>query len=166
MPNYIKNLLVIRSEKVNEFLDKIKSTKHNDVPVDFEKIIEPPLNMFRGNLSSADEARCKEQNIPTWLDWQKANWGTKWNAMESNILFKSDKIVAITFDTAWTTPKPIINWIFDYFTSKSDEVSFFTACEGGYFAERKYKGEYDNYDYISVESNPKDFVHSLLASIS
>lgn len=40
----------------------------------------------------------------TWYDWCTKNWGTKWNALDSEI--KSEDI--IEFTTAWSVPVPII----------------------------------------------------------
>lgn len=40
----------------------------------------------------------------TWYGWCRHNWGTKWNACETQII-DSDTIV---FDTAWSNPGPII----------------------------------------------------------
>ena len=40
----------------------------------------------------------------TWYDWNIANWGTKWNAYGTE---KMDKDT-IVFDTAWSTPEPVM----------------------------------------------------------
>lgn len=42
----------------------------------------------------------------TWYDWCRANWGTKWNAYDSN--FDKDGNV-IEFDTAWSCPIPVLD---------------------------------------------------------
>ena len=63
----------------------------------FEKVIPQPDNIFRGDLGKKEEEMCKREGRPTWLGWNRDNWGTKWNSyncekVDSNIY---------TFDTAW-----------------------------------------------------------------
>ena len=45
-----------------------------------------------------------------WYDWSNANWGTKWNACDSDCSNVDEGLVA--FDTAWCMPKPVIEKIF------------------------------------------------------
>lgn len=40
----------------------------------------------------------------TWYGWCRHNWGTKWNACETQIINPD----TIAFDTAWSNPGPII----------------------------------------------------------
>lgn len=40
-----------------------------------------------------------------WYDWRIANWGTKWNASNTHVDWDGH---AISFDTAWSAPEPII----------------------------------------------------------
>ena len=71
---------------------------------DFDKVIPQPENIFRGNLSTDDEERCASEGIPTWYDWNRENWGTKWNSYS---LKKINENV-FTFDTAWNSVPKII----------------------------------------------------------
>lgn len=64
---------------------------------DFEKVIPQPKNIFKGNLSREDEIKCVAEGIPTWYEWNKQNWGTKWN---SYFCEKKDDNIFI-FETAW-----------------------------------------------------------------
>ena len=41
--------------------------------------------------------------FPTWYEWCRAKWGTKWNACEVEDLGD-----AIKFETAWNFPRPVI----------------------------------------------------------
>ena len=45
-----------------------------------------------------------------WYSWSIANWGTKWNAYSV-----SDDGDTITFDTAWSTPLPVIQKLSEMF---------------------------------------------------
>lgn len=40
----------------------------------------------------------------SWYDWDCKNWGTKWNACNTDILDIDDDLVEIKFDTPWSTP--------------------------------------------------------------
>ena len=45
-----------------------------------------------------------EYGFTTWYGWRNHNWGTKWNACDTEILDKD----TIVFDTAWSNPDPIM----------------------------------------------------------
>ena len=65
MPNWTSNTLEVcgKPEAVDKFV------AHMGDLMDFEKVIPPPENMFRDNLSSEDKDRCEAAGIPTWRDW-------------------------------------------------------------------------------------------------
>lgn len=67
-------------------------------------------NYLLGSLKESDfeEARMSIMNVQlygtkNWYDWCINTWGTKWNAYDQSI---ENNI--ITFDTAWSTPFPVI----------------------------------------------------------
>lgn len=74
---------------------------------DFKKVIPQPGNIFNENLSAEDERRCKEQGIPTWYDWNRQNWGTKWNSYSC----EKESWNIYTFETAWSPVPRIIQKI-------------------------------------------------------
>lgn len=39
-----------------------------------------------------------------WHEWRCNNWGTKWNACDTNVIRKSETEAILIFDTAWTVP--------------------------------------------------------------
>lgn len=40
-----------------------------------------------------------------WYNWRKANWGTKWDAMDAwNLERKDDNTFSVSFHTAWSPP--------------------------------------------------------------
>lgn len=55
-----------------------------------------------------------------WYSWSVANWGTKWNAYDLNRV-SSD---TISFDTAWSTPFPVIMSLSEQFPDLRFEVKF------------------------------------------
>lgn len=71
---------------------------------DFEKIIAPPANIFRGNLGEKERKECEEKGIPNWYDWNYENWGTKWNSYSCERI----SLDTYSFETAWSgVPKLI-----------------------------------------------------------
>ena len=50
----------------------------------------------------------EKYNFDNWYDWRNANWGTKWNACESDYDKESE---SLHFDTAWSIPYPILTKI-------------------------------------------------------
>ena len=113
MPNHVTNRIRIHATiGLEELKEKISTiTDEEYLPIDFEKIIPPPDNMFRDNLSSDDIAQCAREGRPNWYDWQTKNWGTKWNAYSAHFESEWDGgdccEVEIHFDTAWASPAPI-----------------------------------------------------------
>lgn len=110
MPNHVTNTIRIDLKDgvdIEEFLAFLRGP--NEEAIDFERIIPPPENMFRGDLSSEDIKRCAEQDIPTWSDWQSENWGTKWNAYNQEYVEVNHGSVTLRFDTAWAPPIPVID---------------------------------------------------------
>ena len=109
MPNHTQNTLELTGdhETVMAFVDQMG--QH----MDFEKVIAPPKNMFRENLTLDDKERCAREGVPTWYDWQGENWGTKWNAYlteEVAVEEFSDRLTTATyrFQTAWDAPRLVI----------------------------------------------------------
>ena len=106
MPNWTSKELIVtgKHDEVARFVDHIGQT------MDFENIIPPPANMFRGDLLGEKERKeCAEKGIPNWYDWQSEHWGTKWNAfdVEREICEYGDE-VKYTFGTAWDAPRKIL----------------------------------------------------------
>ena len=78
---------------------------------DFEKVITPPENIFRGDLGAKEKEMCKRENRPTWRDFNIKNWGTKWNS------YSCDKLEynVFTFETAWAGVPKIMEAISEEF---------------------------------------------------
>lgn len=71
---------------------------------DFNKVIPTPINIFNESLGREDEERCKRENRPTWSDWNRENWGTKWGGYSH----KKVSEFCFEFQTAWSKPTPVI----------------------------------------------------------
>ena len=131
MPNWCSNALNVKGPKKD--LDAFKATlnqkdeKGEVTPFSFAQTVPPPANMIRDSLSMEQMAEATAKGIPTWYDWQSANWGTKWDACEARV--KPTKLrVNIWFDTAWAPP---IAW-FRSFAAKFPTLTADLAyCECG-----------------------------------
>lgn len=60
-----------------------------------------------------------------WYDWSVKNWGTKWNAYGQSELSPNQ----IQFDTAWSSPEPVIAKLSTLFPELTFEVEY--DIEGG-----------------------------------
>lgn len=62
--------------------------------------IEKSWGISRGLTKKMSEEYIKKFGADNWYDWQRANWGTKWNAYDQVSHSENE----IEFDTAWCTP--------------------------------------------------------------
>lgn len=112
MPNWMSHALEISGpfEEVEKFFNTIgggMSSEDNSL-IDFELLIKPPDNLYRGNIGDAEREYCKKNNVPNWYDWNIKNWGTKWNAAYQKLHYSQDGKPVLLFETAWSVPFPIL----------------------------------------------------------
>lgn len=104
MPNWVKTEITFCNVSDSEFADIVSKYGSDNGPIDFEKIIPMPENIFRGNLTHEDRfVKYRDNN---WYDWSCDNWGTKWNARWPEADYFNHTIM---FDTAWSFPSPVID---------------------------------------------------------
>lgn len=112
MPNHVVNELIFRvnPETQAKILEKV--TK--DGMVDFEVLVPSPLNVWKGNTGK----RHTEAFKVSQLDWNRDNWGTKWNAYGHDDDYKSivqtEDTLILTFQTAWGPPWPWLAAVFNF----------------------------------------------------
>lgn len=101
MPNHVTNQIVFNGHQndINMVLELIKGETEC---IDFEKIVPPPNNLYRGNIGPEERAKYGANN---WYDWNVHNWGTKWNAYSTSV---DETNNTICFDTAWSSPIPVL----------------------------------------------------------
>lgn len=123
MPNHVTNIVRANTMVIHSIL--------TEQGVDFERVIPMPDNVIRGGIGHAnidgvmtkvywphpnppdsdDPMGLKTQPVPypdgatDWYEWSISNWGTKWNAYESDV---SEDERVVRFDTAWSHPFPVI----------------------------------------------------------
>ena len=145
MPNWCYVTLEANAskEELQKFYDKVivptPDSDEGQVAFDFNTIIPMPNNVFRGNLGDAEREQCERDGIPNWYDWSCNNWGTKWNAAFTSVLWESDERLFINFGTAWNYPTPVMLKMFEMFPSiefmakaeeESDEFHFIHHSNG------------------------------------
>lgn len=146
MPNHVENRLKIigDKEKILKVKDFLKS-KWNDGTernIDFNKITQMPKWVFHNDLRSKDEEKYGKENC--WLDWSLKNWGTKWNAYESNLEDEED---TIRFSTAGNGVPELITKLGRIFEDIEFEYAWASEDFGYCTGLVKFKG-LDKFEYI------------------
>lgn len=120
-------------DRLNRYTDYIENNYHKLYDNDKEILSNSTKSMIETYPTLIELGKhyvdCKEKyGFDNWYDWRVANWGTKWNASDTNYDGET-----IHFDTAWSVPHPIIAKIAEEFPEtklygRSDE-------ESGWFEE-------------------------------
>ena len=106
MPNWtFNNVMFEGNKKQLKTLQTMLRSKDNHF--DFNNIIPQPKDLFHGPLGVDEEEMCKRKGIPNWYEWNIANWGTKWNSCNTEIVDDTDNILSYRFETAWDWPREI-----------------------------------------------------------
>jgi len=89
--------------------------------------IEQLKERLMKNISEKDmeEAKISLYNIEkyghkNWYSWSIANWGTKWNAYDTTLNSENE----ISFDTAWSTPFPVMEQLAKKYPELTISVAF------------------------------------------
>ena len=116
MPNHTTNFVTIGTNtNVDEEILALQELKtdllirHNEF--DFEGIIPMPDYIYRGSIGDREQKKYGSLN---WYDWSVANWGTKWNSYDVEVLQDDESILYVCFLTAWDAPRGIANRIKEY----------------------------------------------------
>lgn len=165
MPNWMRIALEVSGDEQQQkqFFESIGDGLASEYPINFEKIITPPDNLFRGNLGQEEKEYCRANNIPDWYSWNTANWGTKWNASYCFVDMKADSVLLL-FDTAWALPIPIIEKIEQMIMDKFIDLKIYGEFieEGyavaGFFHIGKDGGELTEVDIDFDEQNDEPFI--------
>ena len=108
MPNYVSVNIKVNGNK--KLIDKFFVNCFTGNNFDFDKIVPEPRTIeecspeYRANKDShivLDD----ERPWFDWYAWHNRFWGTKWNAMDTNIDRNNN---SVSFDTAWNFPYPVM----------------------------------------------------------
>lgn len=102
-----------KGKKIGEYFNE----KINNLTAEQQEQIQPYIDNVR-KYGHAD-----------WYHWRLENWGTKWNAYEQRRLSlenpqSDDTIDTLMFQTAWTTPHPVIEHLSKLFPDCSFDVEY------------------------------------------
>ena len=143
MPNHVYNSVQMYGDKDNllkvkrllgrpSLYDLEQGNKVKSGDFNFHSLVSPPTEMF------------KEYESGEWYGWNCDNWGTKWNAYETNCSDNIDKddinqyFLQYSFSTAWSPPIHIIKALAEYIGNKNLDIEF----SWHYEEETGWGGEY------------------------
>lgn len=101
MPNHVINELIFNVGPEDQ-ARVLAATLNADGKVDFGVLVPRPLNLWAGNVGTEHEKAFKR----TALDWNRENWGTKWNAYDMRPVEADETKLILRFETAWGPPYP------------------------------------------------------------
>ena len=133
MPNWVFNSIYIDGEKSGELLDILTATHPlgEGREISFLNLIQPPEEHWSeydcGSVSFSEQ----KKNPYNWYDWNIENWGTKWDACDSE-LDKREGGFGWKFQTAWSPPDPVIKVIINLCVERQLSLSYFFEEEQGW----------------------------------
>lgn len=132
LENYLFRLRQKDESKFNDSLSKLSESRKTEF-INSLKAKRPFYinhSEFQPKPLSDDEklmlTSFYETGYFSWYDWNTANWGTKWNASETDV---DEKRQRIEFDTAWDMPRPILQEIANKFDIDVTGVAIFEGDE-------------------------------------
>lgn len=131
-----------------EGLVVIKKQKNEDLSIYEEEIIKrfndksQELQKEALELGQQYYDNLKKYGYKTWYDWSRANWGTKWNAMNTELMDND----SIYFETAWNGVEPLICALSEKFPDVEFEYKYADEDTGYNCGEGSVQnGEIDMY---------------------
>jgi hypothetical protein len=123
MPNWVINRVQLSESEQsnpslwNEIVNFVKTQpadidEEGEQDFDFRSIVPQPAGLY-------DDADKPTNGLPDWYDWCINHWGTKWNACESQTTENG-----FEFNTAWSTPEPIIRALSEKFPTVEFGVDY------------------------------------------
>ena len=138
MPNWTYNNLqfVGKTEESVKQLKELLKSKDNDF--DFNNIIPIPLALTE-TVSGSENAKPdwqkeqseklkKQHGFDNWYDWSIMNWGTKWNACNTEVEL-NENVLNYTFETAWDAPREIVRALEHMKETILKDISIEWNCE-------------------------------------
>lgn len=144
MPNHIKTRITLHESMPLHLVKEIKDAVFNkDGEVDFSILIPNP--------------KTEEYEKSGWYDWNRTNWGTKWNAYDTS---KGAADNVIEFESAWSTPQHWLQALCNKFSDIHCTIEFADEDIGsnyGYLEVKNHKVT----DLTPTIENPETWCHQL-----
>jgi hypothetical protein len=111
MPNWVRNYVSVSGSE--EDIAKFRETANRPAPngimedgtLTYEENSNRTISFWNFIEPENKETYFSGQN---WYDWNCDNWGTKWDACDTEVVEGETKTtLTYTFDTAWSIPEPI-----------------------------------------------------------
>lgn len=110
MPNWCENRLRIFGPEAD--LEKFKQQAIGQAPWLKEKDwLDPAVPLSFASLLAAPLQLIATKDTNALEKWQQANWGTKWEANNAELIDESDTQLSYGFDTAWSPPIELLKRI-------------------------------------------------------
>ena len=100
----------------------------------------------------------KECGAKNWYDWSYANWGTKWNAYETNIHELNECSVILLFQTAWCGVPRIIQKLTEMFPTITFDYKY-SDEDMGYNCGEGY-GENGKFSILNIQGGSKKAIET------
>jgi len=160
MPNWFNLTIEVNGSKedIKEFVDNVQGSEKHDteeLEFDFNHFIPQPDNLFQGSVGRDKKEELDNLGIPNWYDWNRENWGTKWNAScHSRDIYYSVEgdydISGVRYGlaTAWVDPRPILHKMIEMYPNlifkiegeeESIEYGIYMSTEDNLFLEEEPK---------------------------
>lgn len=167
MPNWVTNKVVIigKTERIKEIVELLKSEDGTRC-IDFDKVIPMPeelLNTTSPSRESNPELIAK-YGYDNWYDWRCQNWGTKWNSGDSPepMLNERGNRVTYFFQTAWSTPAPVIEKLSEKFPDVKIKVWYADEDYGYNVGKYEFKnGEVTDDESLDNTSSGRNLARKL-----
>jgi len=121
-------------------IHKIMQYKWSRGFANYDDLINHLLEKGLANLEEAQKALDNEKlyGHRDWYGWTRDNWGTKWNAYSQEL--REDGV--IKFETAWSTPEPVISALSRMFPDAQFNVRY---------ADEDFGNNVGDYTYVDGE---------------
>ena len=117
MPNWTENdvTFICKTKEGAEQLKLLLESKREKF--DFNNIIPMPIEL-QGTVSGSENSKpdwqieqskelIEKYGHDNWYSWSIDKWGTKWNAVESEVS-QTENVLTYSFNTAWDAPRQIV----------------------------------------------------------
>lgn len=117
MPNHVINKLYVTVADENEPLPDLANRYAMQVVGEYVANNDPGVD--NGRVLFDFNKVVPQPPEVSWYIWRTANWGTKWNAYEV-----TDAYTHFVFQTAWSTPDPVIQALSQQFPAYTFYVEY------------------------------------------
>lgn len=139
MPNYVTNIIHFQGNErqLEAMHTAIQDYRCGMYSIDFDKIIPMPKDLFMGAIGPVEQELYGTNN---WMDWSRANWGTKWNAFRFEDDLDDHDPGRIVFVTANGAPHPVLKKLSEMYPDIIMRHQWADDNVGCNCGERTYKG--------------------------